>query len=116
MRKTRVRRLTAMAMSVFMAAMTLGSVTGYAAEETSEAVTEAVSEEAGQTEGIGTVAVEGGLVQGVESDTEGVTLFKEFPTRRILREKTAGRSPSPWSPGRESGYVMSGAIRLCSVL
>ena len=40
MRKTRVRRLTAMAMSVFMAAMTLGSVTGYAAEETSEAVTE----------------------------------------------------------------------------
>lgn len=100
MKHKKIRKMTAMAMSVFMAAMSLGSITSFAAEETSsEAASEVATEVSGEeAPGIGIVSVEGGLVQGVESDTEGVTLFKGIPYAADTSGENRWKEPQPVEP------------------
>ncbi len=95
MRRKNVKKITAMAMSVLMAALTLGSVSSFAAEGTSSEIADEALE---QAPGIGTVSVEGGLVQGVESDTEGVTLFKGIPFAADTSGENRWKEPQPVEP------------------
>ena len=66
------KRFLAAMMSVMVAASACSGITAFASEAAA----------------VDVVTVEGGQVQGVESDTEGV---KGFRMQQILQEKTAGK-------------------------
>ena len=71
------RKWTAAALSAMMVMSSFAGMTAMTEENTTESTTEAVADS--ESSAVDVVTVEGGQVQGVESDVEGVQVFKGIP-------------------------------------
>ena len=78
------KRLTAMTMAVLMTTCSAWGVTA--------------SAETADNQTVEIVSVEGGLVQGIESDTEGVLLFKGIPYAADTSGENRWKAPQPVEP------------------